>query len=153
MKLLQAFLIKQNYRIFAIGWAVFIFIISTIPNLPQPDTSSTHGLSLRYDYLFHFSAYFVLGLLIVIWQIDRNLKFSDRRYLLILLAGVIFGLVDETHQLLIPGRSFNPVDFYLNGIGFVAGFLFTYHYIIRHHMLNLRNFGFVREKLFGMNGR
>lgn len=149
MKPADAFLIKQNYRYFTLGWAALIFIISTIPYLPQPETATNEGYGLRFDYLFHFVVYLILGSLLVTWQTTRDISIPLKKYLAIMLLGIAFGLADEWHQVLIPGRTFNLVDFYLNTVGFLSGFLFTYHYLFRHLMLHRKKFPHLRKKLFG----
>lgn len=142
------FLNKQNYKYIALAWALLIFIASTIPNLPQPNTSDSSGISLRFDYLFHFLVYFVLGAFVVIWQTDHHARLLKKTYLIAIFSGVIFGFLDEWHQILIPGRRFNPIDFYLNAIGYIAGFLFTYHYLLHHLTLTLGKFSMIRNRLY-----
>lgn len=148
MNLIRPFLKPGNYKYFTIAWAAIIFIISTIPNLPQPEIADGSGFSIRFDYLFHFAVYFILSILTAVWQASINLRIRTGRYLIIILLGVLFALLDEWHQMLVPGRRFNPVDFYLNAIGFLAGFLFSYHYLIRHLMHKLGKFPRIYFKLF-----
>lgn len=148
MKLTGYFLNKKYYRYFALGWAALIFIISTIPNLPQPDFSEDEGPGLRLDYLFHFMAYFILGMLIVIWQIRDDARLPTKTYVIIVVLGVLFGLIDEWHQVMIPGRTFNPMDFYLNAIGFLVAFFFVYHYLIRHLMVHGGKFPELHQRWF-----
>jgi len=140
---------KNNFRFFAIGWAVFIFILTTIPGLPQPDKASGDVPGLRFDYLFHYLAFLVLGSLIVFWQTNESISLPIKKYLIVLLSGVMFAFADEWLQVLIPGRSFNAVDFYLNAVGFLSGFLFTYHYFFRHLMVHRNKFRGLQQKLFG----
>jgi VanZ family protein len=148
MNLIRPFLKPENYKYLTIGWAAIIFTVSTIPNLPQPEIADGQGFSIRFDYLFHFVVYFILGTLTAVWQSTKNPKIHTLRYVLVLFLGLVFALLDEWHQVLVPGRRFNPVDFYLNAIGFLAGFLFTYHYLIRHLMHKLGKFPRIYFKLF-----
>ncbi len=149
MNLIRPFLNHSNYKYFTIGWAAVIFIVSTIPNLPQPEVADDKAYSIRFDYLFHFLVYFVLGLITAVWQTGQNLKIPIKRYLIIVVLGLAFSFLDEWHQVLVPGRRFNPVDFYLNATGFLAGFLFTYHYLIHHLMKKLGKFPQFYDNLFG----
>ena len=139
---------KNNYRYFTLFWGLFIIILSSIPHLPQPDTNNTGGVSLRFDYLFHFLVYFILGMLVVIWQTDHQASLSSKTYFIAIITGVLFGFMDEWHQLLIPGRTFNPIDSHLNTIGYIIGFLFTYHYLIQHLTLTLGKFSRCRAMLY-----
>ncbi len=129
-KIIRYFSNKNHLRAFAIGWGLLIFIISTIPNLPQPAPLSEKGITIRFDYIFHVSVFFVLGFFVAAWQTNSRAKIPERKLAFLITAGILFGLIDEYHQILIPGRRFNPVDFYLNSIGYVFGLSFTYYYLI-----------------------
>lgn len=144
---------KNNFRFFTIGWAVFIFILTTIPSLPQPDKPPEDIPGLRFDYLFHYLAFLVLGSLCVFWQTNKDIRIPIKKYLIVLLSGMLFTFLDEWHQVLIPGRSFNPVDFYLNAVGFLSGFLFTYHYFFRHLMVHRNRLPKLKQKLFGLSNQ
>jgi VanZ family protein len=146
--MLDYLLNKRNYRYFALAWAIIIFTISTIPNLPQPDIEESSGISIRFDYLFHFVVYFILGTLVIVWQTDHKARLNPKTYLVTLSLGILFGFADEWHQVLIPGRRFNPIDFYLNAIGYLTGFLFTYHYLIHHLAISQGKFQAILAKLY-----
>lgn len=146
--LLRLVLEKKNYRIFTIVWALLIVAVSTIPNLPQPEFTTEKGVSLRLDYFFHFMVYFFLGFFVAIWQTNQSAKMSTSKIIIILIAGTLFGFLDEWHQMLIPGRRYNPIDFVYNALGFAAGLTFTYYYILQFLILKKQKFKSISHKLF-----
>jgi len=146
--LLRLVLAKKNYRIFAIVWALLIVAVSTIPNLPQPEFTTEKGFSLRLDYFFHFVVYFILGFFVTIWQTTQSAKMSLTKIIIIILTGTLFGFLDEWHQMLIPGRRYNPIDFVYNAFGFTVGLTFTYYYILQFLILRKQKFKSIARKLF-----
>jgi len=148
MKIFAPALKKSNYRYFAIAWALLIIIISTIPNLPQPEFTSKSGFSLRLDYLFHFLVYFILAYFVTIWQINNHAQLSTLRFLIIIFSGILFGFLDEWHQILIPGRKYNPLDFLSNAAGFTSGIVFSYFFVIQFLVLRKNKFKTIARKMF-----
>lgn len=103
----------------------FIFWLSSIPgdDLPLPDFRFS-------DKLAHFLAYSVLGALIG-WRHSLRARLGGRpqeerpgawfRDASGALAGILFGLSDEVHQLFVPMRLFAWSDFAADGLGVLAG--------------------------------
>ena len=96
----------------AIGLAVLsagvIFWLSSRPTLPTPDVPSA-------DKVAHFGAYAVLGALLAFA--------TDRRGLPLALAaglGVLYGALDELHQMYVPGRSPDVLDWAADAAGVAA---------------------------------
>ena len=87
--------------------------ISSIPDVPVNTRVEPEGLSFRLDYLLHFVAYTVIAFLFGKAYYPSLMGF-------LLLAR--FALLEEGHQLLIPGRTYNPMDlgFDLLGLAVVA---------------------------------
>ncbi len=138
---LPGILFKQNlYKWLTLIWAIIIVTISSIPNLPNPELKTFDSFEIRLDYIFHFLVFFILGILVVLWQTPDSLKLKTKYLLYILFAGTIFGAVDEAHQLVIPGRRYNPIDLYYNLLGFWAGVLITYYYFIRFLIVKRQRF-------------
>ncbi len=138
---------KKTYRLATIVAGVLIFAVSSIPNLPQPEVQ-TEITRYRLDYFFHFLIFFIPGFTAAIWLTERNGKMASKKMLILLFVGILFGLVDEVHQLFIPGRRFNPFDFLYNAAGFSAGVLLTYHWVVRHLVIRKNYFPLLRKKLF-----
>ena len=92
----------------AVLWAGVIFWLSSRPTLPGPDVP-------HLDKAAHFGAYAVLGALLAFA--------TDRRGLPLALAaalGVLYGALDEVHQMYVPGRSPDPLDWAADTAGVAA---------------------------------
>ena len=86
-------------------------IISSIPDVPVNTRVETNALSFRLDYLLHFVAYTVIAFLF-------GKAYYPSLFGFVLLAR--FALLEEGHQLLIPGRTFNPVDLWFDLLGIIV---------------------------------
>jgi len=147
MKLPEFLFRKSFLGIFSITWTVIIATVSSIPNLPNPEIPENNWVSFRLDYLFHFLVFFILGIAVVLWQVPSNLKFSIKSFVVILLVGSTFGIIDEVHQLIIPGRRYNPIDLCYNLLGFWVGVLLNYLCFIRYLIVKRGLFSEIRELL------
>lgn len=118
-----------------VGWALILLVLSIIPT-SKVIRESNNPDRFRWDYLEHFSLFFILGLLMVMWQ--RKLKFKRRKELLALslIIGTIYAASLELIQLFVPGRTFNPIDMYLNIAGLLLGIFLSRSLLpksISHH--------------------
>lgn len=105
-------------------WLVLILTISSIPDLPGPELKSRDSL-FRLDYLIHLTEYFVLVTLLLFWRGGRDYRINNKFVILTLVGGLLIATIDEYHQLLIPGRTFNPIDMYANYAGILSGTFFA----------------------------
>ncbi len=74
----------------------------------------------------HWFQYTVLISLFVIWRNKIKSEFNKRIGFSALLLGIFIASIDETHQLFIPGRHFNPMDMVYNYLGVVTGILIAF---------------------------
>ena len=96
--------------------AIAIAFLSLV-SLNFNKTEQIGGLSFRLDYLFHFAAYFCLALFLVLWQCKR---FAQKKFLVsALLFGLVFSILFELIQIILPNRVFNPLDVLFNSLGFL----------------------------------
>ncbi len=104
---------KGKYYLPVIIWAVLMMIVSSIPNLgPQP-LNFTYG-----DKIEHFIEYAILGFLLSL----ALFKTRSRPILLVAIAiCAAYGIIDELHQLFVPGRDADPFDALADIIGSAAG--------------------------------
>lgn len=105
-----------------IGWLAAIIIISSIPSLPTPKISIDKYV-LRLDYLFHLCEYGGLALLAFLSFTGERFYLTFYKFLIIALSLVVFAFLDEFHQKLIPGRTFNPKDLISNITGIMASLI------------------------------
>jgi len=103
-------------------WAITIFILSSLPNIPRQQINIWDE-PFRLDYLEHFGVFFILGGFFMIWKSDEQGSFSFKRNLWFVLGLLIFASLDEIHQIWIPGRTFNPLDLIYNTLGLATVFL------------------------------
>jgi len=105
-------------------WAIAIMVVSSTPNIVVPKIHTAHA-DIRLDYLIHFLEYGLLTGLSFLTFTGEKFATEISRAIKIALILVIFATIDEFHQKLIPGRSFNPVDLYSNISGIVAGVIIS----------------------------
>jgi len=116
-------LFRPYSRYLLAAWVILIFTVSSIPSL-KPLRIETPKSFIRLDYLIHFCEYGSLAFLAYLSFAERNFRINLKKYFLITACLIIFSLLDEFHQKLIPGRTFNMKDIYSNIAGIIAGLVF-----------------------------
>ncbi len=111
---------KPFFKLFFWLWLLFILVISSTPNLPDLKLNIDES-TIRIDYTIHFIEYFLLVSFFLIWRIKINLNPTILIILLTLLIGMATGFVDEFHQKIIAGRTYNPIDMLSNFLGVITG--------------------------------
>jgi VanZ family protein len=98
----------------AAAWAGVIFYLSSQPTVPAPEIPNV-------DKVAHFGAYAVLGALLA-FAVHR----SRVSVLVAVALGVLYGLSDEVHQMYVPGRSPDVLDWAADAAGVItACYLYT----------------------------
>ncbi len=101
------------YRAPALGYAVLIFIMSSIPGYELPDLPF-----YSFDKIVHTIEFGLFGMLLY-----RALRFPEpfsSPYLLALCIGIPYAALDEIHQLYVPGRKCDIVDFVMDALGLIV---------------------------------
>ena len=111
---------KPFFKVFFWVWLLIILGMSSTPNLPDLKLNIDES-TIRIDYAIHFIEYFLLVSFFLIWRIKNNLNPTIIIIFLTLLIGMATGFVDEFHQKIIIGRTFNPIDMLSNFLGVIAG--------------------------------
>ncbi len=101
-------------------WLVTIFILSSIPKIPTAKLK-TDLFELRLDYILHFGVYGLLSTLFFFWKSSDDGKIKKNELLIYLVLASIFAAMEETHQLWVDGRTFNPIDMFSNILGVFVG--------------------------------
>jgi VanZ family protein len=105
-------------------WAVVIFVLSSIPGSSYPRASFPGA-----DKIAHFFLYATMGALCARALLLRRTAAATAtplRTRLLVLAGAValatfYGVSDELHQLLVPGRSADWRDALADAVGALAG--------------------------------
>lgn len=98
---------------------IFLLIMTSIPIEKLPK------LFDEQDKFEHFAAYFILGILLKMSSsFQKKSIFLKRNSSIISLIIIIFyGMFDEIHQLIIPGRYCDFFDFLFDFIGGAIGII------------------------------
>jgi VanZ family protein len=97
-----------------VAYMTMLFWFSSLQTLPSPPA----GFSF-YDA--HIAAYAGLGVLTA-RATGRGLhEVSGRAVLGAILIASLYGVLDEYHQMFVPGRTFDVLDMLADAIGSVAG--------------------------------
>ncbi|HOE91276.1 MAG TPA: VanZ family protein [Candidatus Cloacimonadota bacterium] len=97
-------------------WAVLIAAVSSYPNLKSPIKFAEN---ISWDKVAHFCEYMVLAYLYYKYKVSAGLDLkSIKKHLIYML--LIIPIIDEAHQLLIPGRSFSFLDMLADALGFAT---------------------------------
>jgi VanZ family protein len=89
-------------------WAALIFALSSIPDLG----TGLGGWDLVLRKLGHAAEFAVLGALLA-----RALRAGWPAFV----AGVLYAMSDEVHQVFVPGRTGSPLDAALDAVGVAIG--------------------------------
>ena len=116
--------IRPIARYLLIAWVLTIIIVSSIPNIPTLKIH-TAGKEIRLDYLMHFCEYGVLTFMAFLSIVGKEFKIHFRKVLLIAAGLIMFAILDELHQKLIPGRSYNINDILSNVTGIMVVTIIT----------------------------
>lgn len=102
-----------------IGCAALICFASSINGHSLPDINK-----YSFDKIAHFIEYLIFGYL-TINAVSRVMSRMGvvTHFLIVLVIVLLFGASDEFHQLFVPGRSCNYLDFIFDFIGAGVGIL------------------------------
>ena len=106
---------KKFYTISFFACATIIFILSSYPRLDPPFTLPSSFL--EPDKIVHFLQYFIFSYLYFMFRQSRNIQEKEILCELFFL-GIFIPLLDELHQIPIPGRSFEWYDAIADMMGF-----------------------------------
>ena len=109
---------KNNSRGFvykgpAIAFALLIFVLSSFPGDKLPEI----GINFS-DSLIHFVEFGLFG--IFLYRAFRYPFPFSKPYLMTLCVGIPFAILDEIHQLFVPGRYCELSDFFADTLGLVV---------------------------------
>ena len=112
-----------------ISWTLVLVILTLYPDFEKIVKEGTS--KFRWDYIQHFLAYFGLGSLYVLWRGSTDFFIRGTELALLIAITIVFSILTEYIQVLIPGRAFNVLDMFYNVVGVLTGIITTYFIIIR----------------------
>ena len=115
----------RHFKLLFIGWSLLVILAASIPRLPQP-VISISGENIRLDYAIHFLEFFILSLLFIFLRINNKSKIKPGDIVWYTIGGLSLAFSLEVYQEIIPGRSFNIMDFISSSIGLITGLLFIF---------------------------
>jgi len=116
-------LLRPFARYFLIVWFLTIIIVSSIPSLPTLKIHTPKS-EIRLDYLIHFCEYGILAGMAFLTFVNSEFRMSNKKFVIITILLLLFAILDEYHQILIPGRAFNMKDIYSNITGIMGALVF-----------------------------
>ena len=128
----------------AIGWAVVIFVGSSIPGKDIPDL----GFKPQ-DKIAHIIEFGILGFLLLrAYRSTSYVIFHKYAVIWAGIFGIAWGILDEAHQLLVPGRCASTYDVTADAIGVLAG-LAAFLWLERRDRLFVQGAQKAFKKVFG----
>ena len=110
----------EEKRIFAIVltilMAIEIFYFSSIIGVKV--SSGVLDLSIMY----HFVAFFLLNFFLLISVIGKK-EIKVKHIIVVLLISITYSILDEVHQLFVPGRVPDLFDIFTNGAGIFSSMI------------------------------
>ena len=100
-----------------------IIVFSSIPSLPTLRVHTARS-EIRLDYLIHFLEYGLLTFMAFLHFVNSEFRLNYKKIILITISIILFAVIDELHQKLIPGRSFNVKDIISDIAGILAAVVF-----------------------------
>ena len=123
---------KKKFLYLPLGlYWLLIFVLTSIPGKSIPKVLG------GVDKIKHFGAYFVLAFLLsfALKMQNRYPIVSKYSVLFTFMITLFYGLIDEVHQIFIPGRYFDWMDLLADVIGSLIG-IFLAKIIISNNSKN-----------------
>ena len=118
------FLEKRKIWLVYVPLAIYWLILFTATSLPAYDLPKL-GLS---DKIQHFSAFFILAVLLnlaLLYQRKSRFLFENTNIATIVIC-LFYAGIDEIHQIFIPGRFAEVLDWVADGSGVILGVFLVY---------------------------
>lgn len=103
----------------ALVWAGLLLFIGGRSSVPTVETD------LPLDKAFHFFAYGFLGVLATMGWLRAG---NRPRLPWVLMLAALVGAIDELHQMTVPHRSSDPLDWFADAAGIVVAALLILRY-------------------------
>lgn len=108
---------------------MLLFTASSFPVLPAPDL----GFDWQ-DKVYHMVAYGILGWLMARSAVGRR-PATSRLFWISVGLGTLYGVTDELHQILVPGRFCDFFDGLADALGVLVGHALYFRWHLRRDSL------------------
>lgn len=109
---------RKTYIILTLFYAFLIFVFSSISKPPSIEKPG-------FDVIEHVIEYSILGFLTLGCFTKRD---NIKTILIVIIICSLYGILDEIHQYLVPGRYFSESDMLSNSIGSIIGVITLRYY-------------------------
>ena len=106
----------------AVGWAAVLFVLSALPQLGRAPSFPFS------DKVAHVAIYGILGITLA-WGWSRSPR--PVSHLVLLVAGAVYGISDEWHQMYVPGRVPDVADWLADVVGLWVGYAAALQFVER----------------------
>ncbi len=115
-----------RYRFPAILWAVVIFIASSISHIKLPKIEF-----IAVDKVVHMGIFYVLAILLyrAFYTPETKNIISMKRLVYSALLSMVYGVLDEVHQLFVQGRQCDIYDMIADSLGGLLAGLTIYIFL------------------------
>lgn len=117
-------ILRPYSKYLLILWILTIITVSSIPNIPTLKIHTSKS-EIRLDYLLHICEYGFLTFVTLLSFAGTEFIIRFRKVILLAMSLILFAILDELHQKLIPGRSYNIMDILSNITGILTAMAFT----------------------------
>jgi len=110
---------KKRFLFFIIPVVVYAAVIFSLSSISHPREELS--LFFGFDKLLHVIEYYVFGYLLMrLFVTSPKIFISKRRVTLTIVAGILYAISDEWHQLFVPGRCMSVYDMIFDFLGVVV---------------------------------
>ena len=117
-------LTDSRLKVLFITYTILLVLLAILPiNSAGSTINHTHIVSIRLDYLLHFSIF--LPWMFLLWKmVGVSFRTNFHQSLYYIFLGLLFAFANEAVQYFLPYRAFNINDLLANGLGVILGAVF-----------------------------
>ena len=108
--------LRPAAKYYLVVLTIAIITVSSLPSLPTPKID-TGNIEIRLDYVFHLLEYGGLSFFAFLTFTGTEFLLTRKKVFYLTISLLAFCILDEFHQKLIPGRTFNTNDILSNVTG------------------------------------
>jgi VanZ family protein len=119
---------EQTFLYLYVPLAIYWIAMFVGTSLPSDEIPQLFRAQDKFEHLF---AYFGLAVMVYLWLHFQNKKIFLKKNALLfsILIILAYAAVDELHQMLVPGRVSDIIDWLADSIGGMCGVVMVYYFI------------------------